>query len=397
MREDFSWVFSIYREYKKSRGEEPQFLSDWDVDLSKVVYPETLIDSATNLAGDNEYLHLFSEDLHSQKKVIANHLSKNQDYQLTHKEVCISLNPTNGLYLTIYSLVKLGIKRFMVVTPAYYPIIETIDDFGGNLSFFHLNDHNNFWFNLEKLNEQISEQYIEALIITDPVYSAGIPIPIEEFTGIIEICQKKSLWLIVDYSLGGLDWNNESVNHIKREKLSKLNKQEKKVVITSLTKNLFLNNLKSSVIIGESKIIERIEGLAGNVSGGFCITQLRVLDMFHQNGNFDLINKLAIDNIKSIKQNYSLLKAAILGTGWSLYPTSMGYFTMLFHKEKLLKEVNSKEFFTELLITNHIRGLPSSYFGYYQSNYFSIRVNLLKEMRSYLPRLISSININKHL
>ncbi len=395
MREDFSWVFSIYREYKKSRRREPHFLSDWDVDLSKATYLETLIDAATSLSDNSESLHLFSEDIRSQKKLIADHLSKQQDYQLTHKEICISLNPANDLCLTVYSLIKLGIKRFMVATPAYYPIIETIKDFGGDLSFFHLNDHNNFRFDLEQLNYQISEQHIEALVITDPVYSAGIPIPIEQFTGITETCQKKSLWLIVDYSMGGLDWNNESVSHIQKEKLYKLNKQEKKVVVTSLTENLFLNNLKSSVIIGENKIIECIEDLAYTVFGGMCITQLNVLDILHQSGNFDLINKLVCDNIKRIKQNYSLLKAAILGTGWSLYPTSTGCFTMLFHKEKLLKEVNSKKFFTKLLMGNHIRGLPSSYFGYYENNHFSIRVNLLKEIRNYLPDLISSIN--KHL
>lgn len=395
MNKEFYWVEQYYKAYKRQFTREPFFLSDWDIEPERVLFPKTIINEASSRALNNSHKYLFSEDLHDLKEQLSTTITEDETVKIQPNQIGIFSNPTNALYLTINALVKKGIKRYLIVTPAYYTVEEALFKLHVDVTYFHLSNQNGYLFEVDKFTELCCTQNIEAVIITDPVYSSGVPIEGDIIDKVTGFCKNKSIWLVFDNSLDGLAWDSDRIRHIDKEKLEKISQANKFIVISSITKSLFLNSSKSALIISNPEIIHICDDLACSISGGLSSLQVNILSNIISPINDEYIANISSSNTKLIKQNFSILKSAFIGSDWHLPKTSVGYFTILTHNNKSIGDVDSAKYFEKLLFEDHIRALPLDYFGHYRLNNFGVRVNLLKNIKEVLPSLIRCID--KHL
>ena len=376
------------------KGKEPFFISGWDIDNENVVFPETLIKSALSFPYAESMEYNFSEDLHHLKLMISKYILEYEKIDLIEDEICITHNATSSIYLTLYSLILGGCKNFMIFTPVYFSILHTINDFNCNLFYFHLKNQDQFYIDLDLLFSQIVLNNIDVLVITDPIYSTSILIPDDVFSEIINRCKKANIWIVVDSTLGGINWNEEIIRNFSKKKMDILKNIEKKVIISSFPKNLFLNGLKYSLAVGNKDIMIKIEDLSCKVSGSFCTPQLNLIKIIYDDSNYSFIQHIATKNLEKIKNNYSILEASLLGTDWEVCSSNSGYFTMIYNVNYKIYEIDSQLFVKEILENHDIRILPSEYFNFQYQNLYGIRINLLKDIKSFLPILIDSIDKN---
>lgn len=386
------WLIAEINHYRLHKGREPVFLSDWDCDphdgsvIEDIVIP-SLIPSASQLSR-----YSYAEDQSDARDCFLTFLKSNSDLSLTLGNVSISLNATNALYLCLCGLQASGVQRFLVITPVYYSVLESLGSMKASVVFHHLRDDDQFALDLDAITDALESQCIEALLFTDPIYSAGIDIPSETYEALAGICHRLGVWLICDHSLGGLYWDERPASLFDFAKLKALQRVERFIYIDSLTKRLFLNGVKHAVILAPDSFILLVHDLASRISGGFCSSQISVFRALHETHNTLKLVKFIERNRARVISHYKLMAAALTGTDYALYPSNAGYFSMICHKEHRIKDVDTKQIVRRLLYEHDLYVLPSEHFYFFKQNHFGIRANLINDVSSSLPRLVEAIS-----
>jgi aspartate/methionine/tyrosine aminotransferase len=387
------WLLALKSEYVRRNGKEPVFISDWDISNTNAKYPVSIIQSSLDKAKQSVYKYLFAdEQLESKERI--HHLLKSNDVESNINNITLTVSATASLYLTLLSLHKKKIKRYLVFTPVYYSILDTLNDMGANVTYFPLVDKNNFQVDLQKLLEIIRDKQIEAIIFCDPIYCGGIEIPIEVYDFMSNISNEYGIWIICDYTLGGMEWNNDFFPQLSYSKINTFLSTSYSVFIDSISKRLLVNGLKISVVIGPPAFIKDLENYAAQVYGGFSSLQIEFLKDIYLPSNANDISSIIHSNVLVMKNNHEKLYAMLKDTEYEIYPTNSGYFSMIVHRELKLKDVDSKKAIESFLLEEHVLAFPSFHFSFDDENKFGFRVNVFMDLASTIPALEKCIRKN---
>jgi len=387
------WLVSLIEDYKKIKQKSPLFISDWDTIHAEAKYPYNQIEKALNIPL-NETLKYVSPDEQSVlKKTLAKELNA-KGINLKSNNIAITVSPTASIYITLNLLIKAGIKRFLVLTPTYYTVLDTLISQNASIVYFHLRDLNNFLIDINAITETMAEQDIQAIVLSDPIYCCGIEVSIDIYDKLLKICFARDAWLIIDYALGGLDWDelHRSKNYVL--KLNAAGTYKRTVLIESTAKRLLVNGLKSSIVITNIDLVAEIESLSCQVYGGFSLPQISLLEDLYSNKNEKEVSQIIENNVGIAKSNFQILTAFLLNTEFKLYTSNSGYFTMIIHKEYKIKEVDSKAIIKSYLFEEDLLAFPSFHFSIYEDNRFGFRVNLLQDLSRFIGPLENCIRKN---
>ncbi|HKP02848.1 MAG TPA: pyridoxal phosphate-dependent aminotransferase [Chthoniobacterales bacterium] len=343
-----------------------------------------IIASATTTSARAFSDYAYGEDLTEEISCFLGLLARSGNVNLQPRNIAVTLNATNALYLSLHALKRLGVNRFLVITPTYYSVIETLDSFGSSVIYHHLLDEEAFFLDLKAIRRAVEWQQIDAIILTDPVYSAGIEHDISAYSGLSAICNEHHIWLLCDYALGGLFWHRPPTRLLDAAKLSALSSLERFIYIESPPKRLFLNGMKHAAVVASSNVTNLIHDLASRMSGGFCSTQLSVLKALYDPNNQTGIVAYMEGNRLRIEANFASLQSSLLGTAFYTYSSNSGHFTMLCHKHRRIENANTKRIVKRLLWEHGLYVLPSEHFSYYGRNHFGVRINLMNDVSAFL-------------
>ena len=384
------WIYEELARYESKFKKEPFFISSWDYDDAITVLPNNLIGQCSEI-NMSDFHYKFSEDMIALKELTKDFQNKENIIWETNN-FAITANATTSLYLTLLTLIKQGKKRFLLLTPIYYSIIDTLQDFNKNITFFHLTDANNFQIDIEELTTVIRQQFIEVIVFTDPIYSTGIEVDINTYNQIVEVSLQHKTIIVVDGTLGGLEWDSNSNVFFSDQKMKILKRCTDFYLIISNPKIFFLNDLKFSTIMSQTANIKMIEDLSSQVSGGLNKAQINLFQLFYSEKYTQELHSCKDQNMLTIKQNYNLLKSALIGTELSLYATNSGYFTMIVSEKATLGNTSPIEITKRLLYNYDIWALMGHYFSFFGDNKVSLRINLMKDFRRFIPQLIEALN-----
>ena len=149
------WQLEQIRQYRARKGHEPHFVSDWDCDpadlniLNQIVLP-ALIPSKENLLK-----YSYAEDQTAHRETLAYCLHNIGATQIHVDNISIAQNATNALFLCLTALYSRGVSRFLVVTPVYYSVVETLTSLDATVIFFHLRDSDGFEFEFDRIEDWI--------------------------------------------------------------------------------------------------------------------------------------------------------------------------------------------------------------------------------------------------
>jgi bifunctional pyridoxal-dependent enzyme with beta-cystathionase and maltose regulon repressor activities len=362
------WIYDVLKNYSTSTKKEPFFVSSWDCDPEMVMYPLNII-SDLHHNDFHEFSYKFSEDLFWTKEILKKIFNNDIDDYWKSENFSLGTNATSSIYLSL----------------------DTLTDFKRSIYFYHLLDSNSFQINIDELNWIVKSQYIEVIILTDPIYCSGIEIEGIIYQELVEISQKNHVTLLIDGTLSGLEWNKSSCTFFDKRKFDALKRSYDFIYINSEPKSYFMNDLKYALLISSSKNITLIEDLASQVSGGLNKFQINLFRAFHSKTGKMELNKCKSHNLSTLRSNYNLLRTALINTEFALYPTNSGYFTMIFSKEAKLKDYDPKKLTKNLLYNMNILPLLGHYFTFFKENKLSIRVNLMKNFSHILPNLLFAL------
>lgn len=382
MQSQSDWILALLQKYKQETSNNPVFISDWDTLNDKAEYPRQFIRNSLDIDVQNTFIYSFSDEQEAIKALITAQLDN-----ITAEHVAITISATAAIYLSLLSLYRSGIKCFVVLTPVYYSIIETLNELGLEIHYFDLTDQNNFKLDIEQIRSLIKTVRANALVINDPIYCVGKAISSEVLNQLVETCNQNNCLLFLDSTLSGLEWNNSQPGILDKHKLAIITNADRYIMVDSLTKRLLVNGLKHAVVFACPGLINLIEDTASRVYGGFCYPQLQFMTELYDPENTKEVLGILQHNRNLIKSNYELLTVFLYDTPYQLYPSGSGYFTMIAHREYLCRDVDKNSQVETYLYKYNTFLLPPAYFNFSPLNHFSLRVNLLKDPSAYFSAL----------
>jgi aspartate/methionine/tyrosine aminotransferase len=397
MQFSYEWLSAQVKNYCNNQHKNPVFISDWNINNSITQIPFDLVNTAFFNSNNEAHLYKNIDDHLEVKKNYSSLLANIYKLSISPMDITVTTTSTNSLYLTLHALFSKGIKKYLVLTPVYFSVKDTLKDLNCTTVYYPLIDKNNFCVEIDKVIKTVKANNLEAIIITDPVHGAGVELPIETYKELSSFCNNNNIWLICDYTLGGSYWDEKIFSVINTNKFQQIIRTNKFIIIDSLAKKLFLNGVKNSTIFAPEDIIKVIEDLVYQVSGGLCFLQLSLFNELINPINQMTLKKIMQANIDKTISNYQLLKTALLDTNYSTYEPTSGHFGMIYHNTLLAEEIDEREIFKLFLNQYGVYILPCKYFSYSSKNQFSFRINFLGNFNEYLSPLIYCIYENLDL
>lgn len=385
MNYNIEWLFEEVYEIKKDiHRSAPYFISDWDVVGEEVAGFKALLKEIFSTASEHSLKYNYAYEQFDLKEQIIIH-SHEKGVIIEDSELAITPSATISLYLVAQVMETLNTKRILVITPAYFSTHESLSKAKLSVYYYHLRDGNSLQIDYNQVEHIIKEQFIDGIILTDPVYSAGVEFSLNDYHRLRSICNQYDIYFIVDYSLGGLQWSLSPSYILNHEKVSILKTCQKFVFIDTLSKRLLLNGIKFSVIIGDKNVIDKIDLISETVYGGLSALQCFLIKELYKTSNEKVISALCEKNITKTIESYNLIKSALIGTDFTIAETNSGYFSLVNHNNYSLEDVDTKTFSLTTLKENNILCLTKDRFTYFGENSFGFRINLNKSRDLLLP------------
>ncbi|HVU98512.1 MAG TPA: pyridoxal phosphate-dependent aminotransferase [Puia sp.] len=388
---DIEWLFKkVYNLQSKSPMPSLGFLSDWDCYSESDQELVEIVNSTFDAAKEKTEKYLFPYEQLQLKEQIRGFLETSYHLHYKDDDLTISPSSTVSISLVTSALHLLGCKRLLVITPAYFSLLTNIKKLPFEIVYHHLFNREGFDLRLGQLETLVVEQYIDAVFLTDPVYSTGVDFIESSYARLVDICNKNHSWLIVDHSLGGLNWNGGN-KLMPAGKMKVLAGCEKYCFIDSLSKRLLINGIKFSTIFGSAAIIDGIDRTSDSLYGALNSVQTEFMRKIFTSEGENVVVQRINRSVADLKSNFELMKSVVADSDYLLPPVNCGYFTYLFHKDKRIRHIDTEKYLDFLLAQLHIVGLTNDRLGYFEDNNLGLRVNLSLPC-SKLARLLRDVS-----
>ena len=364
------------------------FISGWDKDPATMnISIPVIADAAKSFKKKQNTYYFMSENEENKKYFFDNIISKNR-INIDIKNISIAPNGTSGLFLGILSLKhEFNVSNIALVSPTYFTNINVIQMLGMNLFYYQANIFDNDIIDFGKLRKMIISNNIEALIVTDPLFGTGIPINEINYGSILNIAKELGIWVIIDYIYGGMEWK-QPIRIINKFMIELINDHPKTMIVESISKRLFLNGIKFTIIYTNFSLIQAIETNSESFIGSSSYVQNELFKRIYEPSNVPVLLKQIENNIKQVKLTFDGIKSAILGKEILLSDCISGYFALVgipAGKIKWLRDIKAS---LDIIDKVNILTIPHNRYLFEIKDYYCFRVNLSMDK----ALLLQSIN-----
>ncbi len=372
---EYLTISQIVHEYTVLNHKSPFFISDWDSSTNIVSRPKTILEDSLKRSLNSMDKYFFIEDDFGKDSVIK--CFKNFNVALDKNSFLIGPNASLMLTTALIALKDSGIKNVLIILPVYFSIPQILRI----LDIKYIKYNTNFpqyQLNFEEIKILLQDNHIDAVFITDPFYGSGINISLNFYNKLINYLNETNIYLIVDYARGAMKWNYSIDTHIFDFQLYNTLKRAKNYIfIESISKRIFVNGFKNSLLFSNYNIIQRIRKLGDCFIGSMSAGQMEFLNSLYSISNITSVNDMIKKNITNAQKNFELIKTLLLGTDISYtIPTDGNYILIGIPKERY-ENTSDFEIFKKILYNFDIYTLPQSLYTHEDVNYYIFRINLL--------------------
>lgn len=378
MDTDISWIYKLENEYKSSANKQIVRISDWHNEHNNLVMPVKLLSAAEKLLTKEISKYYFLDNIAEVKSQVSRYVSMYLNIDLDISFITITHSGTSSIALIMQALKEHDINRLMIITPVYFSVEISAKRNNISLSYYHLDITKPLSQCIEDIITQAEEQYCDAIFLTTPIFSSGIEWCEEDIKEISITLQKKSIWLIIDNTLGGLSWKKGYKSLLSEGLVKNAINLNKFICIESPAKKLFLNGVKHSMIISKENIHKNVERISDELMGGLTSHQISSIKQIYSGDYENEIANCTEKNIENFSRNYDLCDSFLVNSNFFLPKSSSGFHTLVLHKSKNISDIDHVCFVKKLIDHNGVSVIPLQHFGYYKNNKFGFRVNLSK-------------------
>lgn len=366
-------LMQAQKEYNFSNREKAIFLSDWNAELEKVMYPSFDFGKELYSRSAMGNYHYWTDELNykSHFQQCFHDLFRST---LSNDNFLIGNNGSSSMMLSLMALKELGVGKILAFTPIYYSAIKLFEMLDYQMYRFDLKMENDFEINIEQLEDEIVRNNIEVIYITDPIFSSGVEIPQNIYTQIRDLSLKYNIWIVIDYIYGGMDWNIS--NYVISDKIAHIiNSFSNYIVVESIAKRLFINGIKTATVFSTSQIIKKISRLSIYTVGSMCCLQLHMLRQIYNTENASAINDVIKENIIEASRRFNQVLSFMSGKNCIISSCNSSYFFLIGIPYQ--HEVDDMDYAIKILNQTGVLTVPHSRYLLSNNQYYIFRINLL--------------------
>lgn len=375
---EYTIVAHAVHEYIRLNNKSPFFISDWDSANDLVCRPKNILEESLKKSIANLDKYFFIEDSFGKDTII--NFFNNSHMCLNQNSFLIGPNASLMITTALIALKDIGIKNILIVLPVYFSIPQILRIL--DIKYYKYNTaFPRYQLDFENIKKILQETSADAIIITDPFYGSGINVPLIFYEKLINYLNERNIYLLIDYARGGSKWDcNTKMSIFNFDLYNIVNKANKYIFIDSISKRIFINGFKSSLLFSNLEVIQKIRKLGDCFIGSISAGQMEFINHLYNISNTASINKMIRENVLKAQNHFELIKTLLLGSDIIYTEPTDGNYTLLGIPKIHFNNTNDISIFYEILNNFDIYTLPQSLYTYEDSKYYIFRVNLLLEV-----------------
>lgn len=366
------------------------FISSWDKSEHVLNFDKSILsDSINDYSHINSYI--LSKDMGELKNIITKNFLCN-DIQLNDKYFTIVSNGTSAAFISLVQLFKCEVINFLFIGPIYFTYYQILNIFKKNKFYLGIDLFSkNINIDLSNIEKEIENNNIEALVVTLPFFGSGISLELESIKKLIDLCDRKDVYLLIDYIYGNMKWNSQDYLH-NYKLIDIVTKSKKCIMYESISKRIFLNGIKSSIIYSNDEIISKINQDSEICLGSLSYIQESLLNTIYNPINLSITTKSIKETLEYACNNYQLIRTMLMGTEILLSNANDGYFCLIAIPKYCFNNKEDKNIVSEIYEQCKIVTIPHSRYNYTKSGYYCFRINLVLETEKLLANIKKILN-----
>ncbi len=208
MDTSLAWLYELEDRYAGETGRSHWSLSDWHNEPGDVILPVELLSSLT-IEPEAATKYRFLDTSEWLKKSVSCFYRDNLDFDLPYNLMAFCHNGTTSIHLVVQALTQKGMKRALVVTPAYFSLLSSLERCGVATVYHHLNPLSGLEIEAKSIIEAAKAQMVQAIFINGPIFSTGKKFPYDALVQISQYAESEGLFLVIDETLAGLPWSEQ--------------------------------------------------------------------------------------------------------------------------------------------------------------------------------------------
>jgi aspartate/methionine/tyrosine aminotransferase len=373
-----SWLYEHEDKYRQSTGNSLWSISDWHNDPGDIALPVAML-SALKVDSTTMMRYRFLDNINATKRQIASCYRECFSVGLKHDNLAFCQNGTSALNLSIRSLAEEGVRRVLVITPAYFSLFSVLDLYGLSTVYVHSDLIEDSAIDVDRILRTARDQLADAIFLTNPIFSTGRGLSAVLVRDFVQYAERTGCWLILDETLAGLPWHSDSYSPFVTPGMHEVLQCSRSVYIWSVSKSLFLNGLKHSLVHAPNHIIRKIEKAADLIVGGLTAHQIALAEQIYCPSSIDEAHQCARKNIVHFSAAYDLCATCLSDSSLQLTSVNSGFHTIAFlAKPSVNATVIAQKIAIAMIRRHGISAIPLAHFGFPPFGPIGFRINLSK-------------------
>lgn len=366
------------------------FISGWDKSDQILNIDDKIIEQSIHQQ-IHKNTYIMSKDMEELKQKISLYLSEN-GLKISKNNMTIVSNGTSAAFISLLQTFKKNASNFLCIGPIYFTYMHLFNIFKKRLYNYNLDLFQKIDIDFIVLEKELIDYEIHCIILTQPFFGSGINLKESDLKKLVLLCQKRKIYLLIDYVYGNMDWKCES--HIHNSKLiSLIISSDYCSLYESISKRIFLNGMKNAIIFSSPNTIHDINIDSEICLGSISYIQESLIYTIYSPENLENVNYFIRDALAYALNNYNLLCTLTLGTDIKLCKTTSGYFTLMAIQKSYFDSEEDQAIVKEIYQKTGIVTIPHSRYYYSSANYYCFRVNLVIETNTLLTAVQTLLQI----
>lgn len=321
--------------------------------------PEEMKDASINAIRDGNAHYTENSGMKALKSLIVEKLKKENEISVSEKNIIVTTGAKYGLYLAIQALVDEG-DEVIVFAPYWVSYIEQIKLAGGIPKIINTSEEDGFQIDIENIGKFITSR-VKGIILNYPSNPTGVSFSVEELKAILDIAQKKNLFVISDEIY---EYFNYEGKHTSIASLS-TKYPENVIIINGFSKAYSIPGWRVGYVVADENVVKKLDDIQShstsnpnNIAQFACMEGLKSCDYFVKKmvGEYKERRDYLVDALNSIHGIRCFKPAG----AFYLFPNIQYYLG----KEIAGKVPNTSQEFCEILLEKaNISTVPGSAFG----------------------------------
>jgi aspartate/methionine/tyrosine aminotransferase len=351
------------------------FLSDWNKTEEVPSLDKTLIINAFNEAKNDSDKYFFIDEMDKIKTWLYGAFSEINIHNTHPNNFALSSNGTATIFLILHILNTQGKLNVILLSPIYFTYIKLLKNLSAKIEYMQIIHDGELILNFNELEKIIKTNNTNLIIINDPLFGSGVVFGYQNYDFLASICYKYKINLLIDYIYGGMEWDYPAkiINSFFLEK-SFINPEI--IFVESISKRIFLNGIKTSLIFAHPNLIKEFEVSSVHTIGALTSPQISIFKQIYEPSNRETVLRTINNNINIARNNYALLNSLLLGTILKLSNCNSGYFCLLYIPYKLFNTTNNMRIAEYLIENKNILTIPHDRYLHFRNTSYCFRINL---------------------